>query len=63
MLRLNKRLYLANTSETQVLLILLCRGSAIRKTIRSPDNKAYVLASLNNSKIETIARENNNGLY
>ena len=50
MSRLNKRLYLANTCKTSVLLILLCRGSAIRETIRSPDNKAYELASPNNKE-------------
>jgi len=34
-----------------------------KETIRSKDNKAYKLASLNNKKYKTIVRGNNNGLY
>ena len=55
MLRLNKRLYLASTEESRVLLILLLPRQCDKRTIRGPDNKAYKLASLNNNKKETIA--------
>ena len=34
-----------------------------KKTISGKDNTAYKLASPNNNKKETIASENNNGLY
>ena len=51
---MNKRLYLANTEETGVLLILLKGRQYSSKTISCKDNKAYKLARPNNNKKGTI---------
>jgi len=51
--------YMQNQSATYTTEVRQCN----KRTISSPDNKVYMLASPNNRTYKTIGREHNNRLY